>query len=73
MKKFIAVLRNGRIGVAVLGDLEKVRAYRQAKDALQEQYQRALRGETPMGETEEYHQLNDRVNALMPTVPFWRH
>lgn len=72
MKKFIAAVRNSRIAVAALGDPEKVQAYRQADDALQEHYQRALRGETPLEETEEYHQLNGRVNALMPTVPFWR-
>lgn len=72
MNKLITAVRNSGVAVAVLGDWEKVRTYRQATDALHEQYQRALRGETPMGETEEYHRLNDRVNALMPTVPFWR-
>lgn len=65
-------IRNSRIVVALLGDPEKLRAFREADAALQNDYQRRLDNDGPWGEDEIYARLNGRVNDLWRTVPPWR-
>lgn len=65
-------IRNSRIVVALLGDPEKVRAFRAAEAASRADYQRRIDNDGPWDEDETYRRLNGRVINLWRTVPPWR-